>query len=357
MKSAVLLGASLVAAAIGVARAEPALVGTEEGTTWNYEMREELGGPAAAAPTMVPVTVSVGRQTFGGKEFLKFETKTDDVVTRTELMMLDEHGLVCHARAGKDGRMARLDPPQTVVPAAVKVGDSWESDGEAAGMEVHQLFHVVSEEPVRVAAGSYRAFHIHCEDASVMSVTLDRWFCAGVGFVKETTVVRGPTGGLLQKSTLELQKPPEVIAKPEPTPSPTPVTASTQTSTPPMRGPQIQTEPTHPNQKLSVEVSTDPTGGMKTEFKSDVANIYVRWRGHNLPEGAKVRVAWIAEDVGDLVEPNFIIDETESVAPAPDATARFTLGRPPDGWAEGKYRVEFYVNDELEETVRVTIVK
>ena len=33
------------------------------------------------------------------------------------------------------------------------------------------------------------------------------------------------------------------------------------------------------------------------------------------------------------------------------------LGRPPDGWAEGKYRVEFYVNDELEETIRVTIVK
>ena len=73
--------------------------------------------------------------------------------------------------------------------------------------------------------------------------------------------------------------------------------------------------------------------------------------------GARVRVAWVAEDVGDLVEPNFIIDETESVAPAPDTKARFTLARPPDGWAEGKYRVEFYVNDELEEMVRVTIVK
>jgi hypothetical protein len=88
-----------------------------------------------------------------------------------------------------------------------------------------------------------------------------------------------------------------------------------------------------------------------------VENIYVRWRGRGLPEGARVRVAWVAEDVGDLVEPNFIVDETESVAPAPDASARFTLGRPPDGWAEGKYRVEFYVNDELEETIRVTIVK
>jgi len=50
-------------------------------------------------------------------------------------------------------------------------------------------------------------------------------------------------------------------------------------------------------------------------------------------------------------------DETESVAPTPDASARFTLGRPPDGWAEGKYRLEFYINDELEETIRVTIVR
>jgi hypothetical protein len=31
------------------------------------------------------------------------------------------------------------------------------------------------------------------------------------------------------------------------------------------------------------------------------------------------------------------------------------LGRPPDGWAEGKYRVEFYVDDILTETVKVTI--
>jgi hypothetical protein len=88
-----------------------------------------------------------------------------------------------------------------------------------------------------------------------------------------------------------------------------------------------------------------------------VENIYVRWHGRGLPPAAKVRVAWVAEDVGDLVEPNFVVDETETEAPAPDSSARFTLGRPPDGWAEGKYRVEFYINDELEETVRVTIVK
>jgi hypothetical protein len=332
------------------------LIPTAPGTTWQYESTEELGGPAAAAPSTSNVTVSVRRQTFEGKDFLKFETATDDVLTKTELATVDEHGFVCYFRAGKDGRMARLDPPQTILPAAPKVGDSWESDSEVAGIEVRQRFTVANEELVQVPAGSFRALRIHCDDASVMSVALDRWFFPGVGFVKETTVVRGPTGGLLQRTRLELLKRPEIIAKPEASPTPTTAPAR-ETSTPALRGPEVQTDPAKAGKKLTVEVSTDPTGGLQTEFKSNAENIYVRWHGHGLPKDARVRVSWIAEDVGDLVQPNFVIDETESVAPAPDASARFTLGRPPDGWAEGKYRVEFYVNDELEETVRVTIVQ
>jgi hypothetical protein len=326
---------------------------TARGTTWEYESTEEFGGPAAAAPVTAAVLVRTGRQTLDGKEFIRFETITDEVVTRIELMTLDDHGLVCHFRAGKDGRMARLDPPQTIIPGALKVGDSWDSDGVVAGMEMRQHFTVAKAETTRVAAGAFRAFQIHCEDSSVMSVALDRWFVAGVGLIKEITVVRGPTGGLLQRVTLELQKRPEIIAQPEATSAPTAAPA-VPSATP---GPEEKKDAAVSGKRLVVEVSTELAGGSKTEFKSDVENIYVRWHGRGLPEGARVRLAWIAEDVGDLVEPNFIVDETETVAPAPDSSARFTLGRPPDGWAEGKYRVEFYVNDELEETIKVTIVK
>src|SRR4051812_27821560 len=346
--------AGIILLAVAAVPAEP-LLPTEDGTTWYYESLEEQGGPAAGPAITTPITVRIGRETFGGQEFIKLETITDDFVTRTELMTLDERGWLCHFRGGKDGRMARLDPPQTIVPATIKAGDSWDTDGEVAGMEMRQHFVVMKEESVTVAAGTFCAFRIHCEDSSVMSAKLDRWFFPRVGVVKETTVVRGPTGGLLQRATIEIQKRPEVVAKIEVTP--TPVPAPSPTPTAPMRGPAVETDPEKIGKKLTVEVSTDPAGGSKTEFKADAENIYVRWRGNGLPKDAKVRVAWIAEDVGDLVEPNFVVDETESVAPAPDASARFTLGRPPDGWAEGKYRVEFYVNDELEETVRVTIVK
>src|SRR4051812_35629998 len=341
---------------IAVAARAEELFPIEEGTTWEYEMREEFGGPAAALPATTSSALRVGRESHEGKDFVKLETIVDEAVIKTELAIADEKGLVCHFRAGKDGRLAKIDPPQVIVPPELKPGTSWDSDGEVAGTEIHQHFTVTGEEPILVAAGSFRGFHIHCEDSSVMSVKQDRWFVAGVGFVKETTVVRGPTGGLLQRVNLELQKKPEIIAKPvvEPTPSPPP---ASPTPTAPLRGPAIETDPAQSSKKLAVEVSTAPAGGSRPEFKSDAENIYVRWRGRGSPEGARIRVAWIAEDVGDLVEPNFIIDETESVAPTSDATARFTLGRPPDGWAEGKYRVEFYINDELEETVHVTIVK
>jgi hypothetical protein len=345
---------ALLVFAVIVARAEQ-LLPTVDGTTWTYDSTEEVGGPAAGPAVKSLLIVRVGRQTFDGKEFLKFETLSGDSLTKTELMTVDDKGLVCHARGGRDGRIAKLDPAQVLIPGAMKIGDSWDSDGEVAGMEMRQHFTVAGEELVRVPAGSFRAIHIHCSESSVMSVALDRWFVAGVGLIKETTVVRGPTGGLLQRVTLELQKRPEVVAKPEPTPSPI-AAAPSPTQSPPIRGPAIETGPSTSGKKLIAEVSTDPSGGSKTEFKSDVENIYVRWHGRGLPPGARVRVAWIAEDVGDLVEPNFVVDETETVAPDPDSSARFTLGRPPDGWAEGKYRLEFYVNEELEETLRVTIV-
>lgn len=357
------LAIALVVAAVS-SRADP-LLPTAEGTTWQYDSTETLMG---GAPVRSVVTVRAGKQLFDGKEVVKLETLSGNGVSKTELVSVNENGIMSLARSGKDGKIAKLNSPEPIIVAPLKVGAAWDSSGEVAGIKMHQHFTVVAEENVTVPAGRFRAFHLQCEDSSLMSIKLDRWFVPGTGFVKETTVIRGP--GVLQRITLELNKLTEVLAKPaaatpsapspkptEQRPSPTPVAAITPVATPsaPAASPEEQATP--PPKKLTVEVSSDPAGGLKTEFKSDVANIYVRWQGHDLPEDATVRVAWVAEDVGDLVEPNFIIDETESIAPTPDASARFTLGRPPDGWAEGKYRVEFYLNDLLVETVKVTIVK
>ena len=345
------LAVALLFAAVS-ARADQ-LLPTGEGTSWEYDSTETVTG---APPTHSTVTVRVAKQLLDGKGVAKLETLSNNVVSKTELVSVDEKGIVCLARGGKDGTIAKLNPPEPIIAAPLKVGGTWEAEGEAAGIKMHQRFTVLAEENVTVPAGKFRAFRLQCKDSSLMSITLDRWFVPGTGFVKEATVVRAP--GMLQSVTLELtritvpQKPVTQEQGASPKPSGPAVVAA---PTPPEQAVSPVEQPVAPSKKLTVEVSSDPGGGLKTTFKSDVANIYVRWHGHDLPEGARIRVAWVAEDVGDLVEPNFVIDETEAVAPSPNASARFTLGRPPDGWAEGKYRVEFYVDGALVETVRVTI--
>jgi hypothetical protein len=346
-----ILAVALLLAAIPL-RAEP-LLPTAEGTSWEYDSMETLTG---AAPVRSVITVRSSKQVLDGTEVVKLETLSSNVVSKTELVSVDENGIACLARSGKDGKITKLNPPQPIIAAPLNVGSAWELEGEAAGMKMRQRFTVLAEENVTVPAGNFQAFHLHCEDSSLLSIKLDRWFVPGIGFVKETTVVRGP--GMLQRVTLQLNKITEVLAKPVEKPSPAAPKAAEPEPAPksePAVSPEAQGAT--PPKKLTVEVSSDPAGGLKTQFSSDVANIYVRWHGHELPDRARVRVAWVAEDVGDLVEPNFIIDETETIAPAPDASARFTLGRPPDGWAEGKYRVEFYVDGLLIETVRVRIAK
>lgn len=341
----------------GVAVNADPLIPVAEGTTWFYAVNDEPGGPSTLK---VQIT---GSENFEGKPALRVETSDGEKVTRTELRVVDDRGVVCLARTGRDGAMTKLEPPELIVPAELKAGASFDVEGDAAGVKMHQHFTIFAEESVFVPAGNLRAFRLHCDAKSLMSVAIDRWFVPGTGIVKELTTVRGPSGGLLQRTTLELQKSPELIARPTPTPSPVPTPTLTPTPSPTAAPTIADTAATgnprgsSPEKRLQVEVSSDPAAGMQTQFHSDIEKIYVRWHGHGLPENARVRVAWVAEDVGDLVEPNFIVDETETEAPSPDASARFTLGRPEDGWAEGKYRVEFYIDDQLEETIKVTIVK
>ena len=207
------LAAALLLAAVS-ARADQ-LLPTGEGTSWEYDSTETLTG---APPAHSVVTVRAGKQLLDGKEVAKLETLSNNVVSKTELVSVDEKGVVCLARSGKDGKIAKLNPPEPIIAAPLKVGGAWELEGEAAGMKMHQRFTVLAEENVTVPAGKFRAFHLQCKDSSLMSITLDRWFVPGTGFVKETTVVRGP--GVMQGMTLELKKITEVLPKPVVTTSP-----------------------------------------------------------------------------------------------------------------------------------------
>jgi hypothetical protein len=117
-----------------------------------------------------------------------------------------------------------------------------------------------------------------------------------------------------------------------------------------------QKKPTPQPAKLSTGVSSEPKGEFKAEFKPDTSAIYARWRGRGLPDHAKIRAVFIAENVAD-VSADYEIDETSAVAPTPNANGTFTLSKPEDGWATGNYRVEFFVEDQPAERVKFKVSK
>jgi hypothetical protein len=317
------------------------LIPTAPGTGWRYKMTEEPGKglriPDVKADATGTVRVSVlyriaGVENIDGKELLKFEMHRTGVITNTDLLSIDEHGIVCPARINLDGELIKLNPPQTIVATPMNRGAGWNFDGQIGEMKVHQHYEVAEEADIEVPAGEFHAFHIHGEQTSPSRMTIDRWFAIGIGIVKDVTTMRDSRGDLLERTSLELMERPKIVDRPEV---------------------NLDAAP----KKLSVSVAKERFGTPTTTFSSDIPQIYARWKGHRLRKGAKVRVDWIAENIGDDAPTDYGADEASTIADGPTAHGTFTLSRPEDGWALGDYRVEFYVNDVLVDTVKLKIVK
>jgi hypothetical protein len=304
------------------------------GTSWEY-------GQTGAEPSNFTIRIA-GREKSKGKDLLKFETTAGGQVIQVQLISASDRGVLCHKRQSTTGQTDSFDPPRVLLPIPLQVGTTWELEDDVAGVAMHQVFKIVAEEDVTVPAGYFRAYHLHCEQPWPLSISVDRWFAPGTGFVKDTTTTRGPTGRLLSRVTTVLTK--FSIAPPAPESPPSAKTSSTPAA------------PGSPP-KIAVEIAKERDGESTTSFRSDAPNIYVHWQGANLSKGSVVRVAWIAEDVGEVADPNFIVDETETEIISPESGARFTLSRPSDGWATGKYRLEVYLDDVLIEKVAVSITE
>lgn len=119
--------------------------------------------------------------------------------------------------------------------------------------------------------------------------------------------------------------------------------------------PQAPLPPPPLPMSIRLEATREVDAKPQVSFAATTPNIIIRWRGENLPIPGTVRVAWVAEDVGDLVDPGFVIDESRTAVESANFGGRFTLSRPHDGWAPGKYRVDLFVNGQLKDTLGVTI--
>ena len=317
------------------------LIPTDPGTAWRYNMTEEIGKGLtvpdaklnADGKIRLPVLYRInGTEKVDGKDFLKFEMHRDGVVTNTDLMTVDEHGITCWARVNVDGQLVKLKPPQTMIAAPLKKGARWDFNGQAGEVSVHQHYEVVGEEDIGLPVGKFHAFRIYGEQTSPSRMTIDRWFVIGVGIVKDVTAMRAANGDLLQSISLELAEAPKITARPEVKSDALP-------------------------KQLSVSIATEQFGNPVTAFSSNTPEIYARWQGQRLRKGAKVKAVWIAENIGEDFPQDYKADEVSAVAEGPTAHGAFTLTRPEDGWAPGDYRVEFYVDDVLVDSVKIKIVK
>ncbi|MDQ6912543.1 MAG: hypothetical protein M3128_06665 [Verrucomicrobiota bacterium] len=300
------------------------------GDTWQYEI---AGSPGST------VTVRAdGTEKLNDQELVRLETGTANSPVKTELVATGPAGLSCYQRTFPGAKPVSFDPPQLLIPDSMKVGDQWEMDDFVNGNRMHLQFVVVAEEDVAVPAGNFRGFRAQCEQPGTVSMTVERWFVAGVGMVKEVTSARAPGGRLLNRVTTALTK----VSRGQGAADSGPAVVVPSSSPPPQAS-------------FKLEIAQEREGAPAAEIKSDAENIFVRWNGENLPIHSVVRIAWVAEDVGDVAWPNFVVDETKTEISTPTFGARFTLSRPKDGWAPGKYRVDLYLDDQLQSAAKVTI--
>ncbi len=320
---------SLIPAAAGP------LMPTAEGTTWKYDLVQEkitdsldLDEPNELERISVTYRLA-GTEKVDNETLQRLEIYRGETLDSVDLIAVEEGGIICPAREDARGSAIKLSPPQTMLATPLEKGTSWKFEGTVGGKTVNQHYQIAGEEEIEVPAGKFHAWRIHCEQTAPALATIDRWFVPGTGFVKVATVVKGESGVPAQRTWLNLKELPKVA-------------------------PQNNALP--PSDKLSAGVSSEPRGDFQTEFKASTSAIFARWHGRGLSKNATIRAVFIAENVAN-VSANSQIDEMEATAAAANSGGSFELSRPEQAWTPGDYRLEFYLDDALAETVKFKIVQ
>jgi hypothetical protein len=293
---------------------------TADGTTWQYALTREGESEPGTLTRQIFAPRNVDEE-----NTLRIETAINGVVRSTEFLKSDGKSILATAQRGEGGNTEAFDPPITILPGDLSFGAEWRYRGPVAGLDLNLPLKIVGEGEIEVPAGKFRALHFRGEKNDGFYTVADFWFVRGIGSIKETVTQRSPSGDLLSRNTIELVKLPALH----------------------------QAEPAE-KKNLEASISTSSEGDPLNVISDDALQIVARWRGHGLRRNARIRAVWIAQDTG-IAPVDFKVDEATAVAPIGSAFGKFTLSRPPDGWATGKYRVEFYVDDKLTETVELNI--
>jgi len=102
----------------------------------------------------------------------------------------------------------------------------------------------------------------------------------------------------------------------------------------------------------SAKMSTDSEGTQETSVFAQDQTFYCIVELANAPEDTKLKAVWTAVEV-EGEDPNLLIDEAEITAGDQNA---FTFDLANNGlWPIGKYKVDLYLNDELDRTLEFEV--
>jgi len=94
--------------------------------------------------------------------------------------------------------------------------------------------------------------------------------------------------------------------------------------------------------------------GITDTYAADQTTFHAVVTVANAPSDTMVKVVWFAVDVGDVAPPNTEIDQTEIPVDG-SRNVDFTLAPDSGGWPPGTYKVDIYLNDELDRTLNFSV--
>ena len=109
--------------------------------------------------------------------------------------------------------------------------------------------------------------------------------------------------------------------------------------------------------KFDLAVATESRENISQHdvFAPSTAKIYVVYKV-TLPKASRVKASWITEKVDGYAENQKFSDSISNVQ-AGTFMGAFANGRPGAAWPLGAYRVDLYVDDKLEKSVRFKVSK
>lgn len=110
-------------------------------------------------------------------------------------------------------------------------------------------------------------------------------------------------------------------------------------------------------EKFDFAVATDTKDVVSQHdtFAQSTARIYIVYKVA-LPKSSRVKAAWITEKVEGYQENNKF-GESGSNMDAGTYMSSFSYARPGAAWPAGSYRVDLYVDDKVEKSVRFKVTR